>query len=220
MSDFVPTSVQITTKVMPGFFYARPSASAAINVAEIARVAGTRSSPTLSAAKYVKLIADSAWNQSHFTYAMKGVQNYSTYGYPGPQYAKSGGTFKLLWIPLPDGSEPEDVFGSPVAPPTTPESPPVQAPPSTERGTVATPKLVAKVTSPSRTTSSYSRMTNSDAGANYLDELFEGGAGKVKLGLLLVGAGIAVAAVIALTGKKDSRKTKTTRPKKKAKGRN
>ncbi len=80
---------------------------------------------------------------------------------------------------------------------------------------MAAPKLVAKVVSPSRTTSP-------DVGTNYLDKLFqaEGAVGKTKLGLLLVGAGIAVAAVIALMGKKDSRKTKTTRPKKKAKGRN
>jgi hypothetical protein len=122
MSNFIPSAEHIRDKVNCGTFYQRSAASPAINVAEIARVCydmrGERC-PGLTATKtadVVRRIANSSWNRAHFQYAMTGVQNYTSYGFEGPQYGKSGGVFPLLWIPGPNSEEPEQVFG-PQGPP-------------------------------------------------------------------------------------------------------
>jgi LPXTG-motif cell wall-anchored protein len=112
MSNFAPTAEQVTEKAYCGFFYQRPSSKASVTVAQIAYAAAQRAGGAISTANLVRLIAESPWNQAHFTYALKGsAQNYTNYGFPGPQYAKSGGAFPLLWVPTPEGAEPEDVFG-------------------------------------------------------------------------------------------------------------
>jgi len=114
--SFVPQQEHINTKARAGYFYARPSSSPSVTVARIAQVAAQNTSG-ISTANMVKAIANSAWNKANFEYAMTGVQNYTNYGFPGPQYAKHGGEFPLLWIPTAAGEEPEAVFGvKPVIP--------------------------------------------------------------------------------------------------------
>ena len=102
----------------PGMFY---WPTRALNVAEIARVAAKNSPTPISTANMVVLIASSNWNH-HIRYSTRG---YTAYGIEGPQMeAKysatnytagygSGTSWPMLWIPTPDGKEPEDVYGSP-----------------------------------------------------------------------------------------------------------
>jgi len=146
MSNYVPTSEMISTKPRVGFFYARPMTKGPVTIAQVAYVAAREAGGIISTANMVKRIAESEWNQSHFDYAVKGSsQNYTNYGFPGPQYQKEGAAYPLLWIPTPDGKEPEDVFGSPSAEVV---SPGFSVP--TPSDTVATPGLSAGTPTSSR----------------------------------------------------------------------
>jgi len=108
--SFNPQPENINSKARAGYFYARPSGTMSVTVARIAQVAA-KNTTGITTANMVKAIANSAWNKANFTYSMTGVQNYTNYGFPGPQYAKTGDLFPLLWIPTADGKEPEAVFG-------------------------------------------------------------------------------------------------------------
>jgi hypothetical protein len=114
-----------------GMFYRRDAGSWS-SIAHIAEVADRNSPVPVGTAQMVALIANSAWNKSHVRY---GSQSYSAYSSMlaykdeqgrgmGPQMeAKygpdplsgygTGSGWPTLWIPTPDGREPEQVFGPP-----------------------------------------------------------------------------------------------------------
>ena len=127
MAGYSPQPDQIDEKAYPGSFYLRSASKGAITVAEIARVAASRSGTPISTANMVVRIVNSPWNRMNFIpYSEGPYQHYKSYGLAGgPQYRKVGGAFPVLWIPTADGKEPEQVFGAlPYTPPTFSFNPP------------------------------------------------------------------------------------------------
>lgn len=113
----VTTGVGGTGGPTPGKFYKRGKTSA-VNMSEIARVAGKNANPSISTLAMLKIICASAWNKQNFTYTKKG---YEVYPFEGPSYHRgfmgSSSEWPLLWIPTLSGEEPEEVFGDTDVPP-------------------------------------------------------------------------------------------------------
>lgn len=149
---YSPTPDQIKSTAPRFNTFYRPKKDRTIYVVQIANVARKAAGlPADQTNETVEAIAASSWNKSHIKYAPTG---YESYGIQGPQFNKryssdplatvgSGNEYPVLWVTDPDDpKEPEDVYGTPVAPSpepvppsapgTGPQGPPGRAPTSAE----------------------------------------------------------------------------------------
>ena len=198
MSNFVPQAAHINSKARAGFFYVRPPTSGPVTVARIAQVAAQNTSG-ISTANMVRAIADSPWNKSHFEYSKTGTQNYTNYGFPGPQYAKRSGSFPPLWIPTAAGAEPEQVYGGGMVvrkPGPAPSPTRAGAGPGDRSGT-GTGTRDDYLTSGGRTTTGSGGAGRGGTGAGGAGGGFFSTAGGFPWGWIIAGGGLAVAGAIA-----------------------